>query len=186
MKVLGFDVSSKTLAYALLEYNSCKEIILVDTNYIKPPKEGNIIERLAETRTKVSEIISKYNPDHIAIENIIEFMAGKSSAKTIGTLTSFNRMVGLLAYDHLKRSPELISVMTIRHALKMTKALPKKEDMPMLTANILGITFPFQYKKNGKLKDECGDLADSIAVALYLTLKLTNKLEKMKLDRKFL
>lgn len=73
------------------------------------------------------------------------------------------------------RAPEFYNVMTIRHGLKLTKDLPKKEDMPTLVAQHLGITFPYEYNKLGNVKVESMDKADGMAVALYQALSLSGK-----------
>src|ERR1035437_2829985 len=179
-RLLGFDVSSTTLAYAVLEINEDKSIQFISSNYIKPNKDGSIIERLADTRNQIKKVIEDIKPDYIAIEDIVQFMAGASSAKTIIMLTSFNRMVGLLAYDFLNGSPELFSVMTIRHGLKLNKIFPKKQEMPELVAKHLGITFPYEYSKKGKAIVENEDKADAIAVALYYAFVLTERIKPKK------
>jgi hypothetical protein len=70
--------------------------------------------------------------------------------------------------------------MTIRHGLKLNKELPKKEDMPELVSKHLGIKFPYEKNKNGKIKIENYDMADSVGVALYCSLLLTNKVKRKK------
>lgn len=176
-KVLAFDVSSTTIGWCVLEIDGIN-INFVYADYIKPLKKGLIIERVANTRNKIQDLINKVQPDYIAVEDIIQFMAGQSTAKTIIMLTTFNRMIGLCAYDYLKRSPELFSVMSIRHGLKTGTVLPKKEDMPELVAKHLGITFPYQYNKKGKVKVESFDMADGVAVALYYAFILTDKIKR--------
>lgn len=179
--ILGFDVSSTCIGYCHLEVDEdSNKIRFISCNYIKPIKKGNIIERLAHTRDKIISILEKVEPDIIAIEDIIQFMSGASTAKTIITLTSFNRMISLLAYDYLSSSPQMYSVMTIRHGLKLNKILPKKEDMPELVSKHLGIKFPYEKNKNGKIKSENYDMADGVAVALYSALLFTNKLNRKK------
>jgi Holliday junction resolvasome RuvABC endonuclease subunit len=181
-KVLGFDVSSTTIGYCVLEIDDDNKINYKSMSYLKPIKKGTIIERIVDTRNKIQDIINDVKPDYIGVEDIIQFMKGKSTAKTIIMLTTFNRMICLLAHDHLQRSPELFSVMTIRHGLKMGKDLPKKEDMPELVAKHLGITFPYVYKtskKKGKtIAVESEDMADGVAVALYLSFVLTEKVKR--------
>jgi Holliday junction resolvasome RuvABC endonuclease subunit len=180
--VLGFDVSSKTIGWCVLEINDQGKIKFVKAHYVKPPKKGHIIERLADTRDQIQKIIGDVKPDYIGIEDIIQFMAGKSTAKTIITLTAFNRMVGLLAHDYLERAPELFNVMSIRHGLKTGKVLPKKEDMPKLVSKHLKIKFPYEYiakgKYKGNIKEESVDVADGIAVALYYAYVLTGKINR--------
>ncbi len=166
--ILGFDASSTTIGYCVLTLDDTNNSIsFVKAGYIKPLKKGTIIERIVDTRNKVQKVIVDAQPDHIAIEEIIQFMKGKSTAKTIIMLTTFNRMICLTSYDYLGNSPTLYSVMTIRHGLKTGKELPKKEEMPALVAQHLGITFPYEYNKKGNIKVESYDKADGVAVALY-------------------
>jgi len=174
-RVIGFDVSSSCIGYSVLDYDetNCK---LFDSGYLNPLKTGTIVERIVDTRNKIKVIINRYKPDDIGIEEIIQFMKGKSTAKTIIMLTTFNRMICLCAHDYLGKSPQLFSIMTIRHGLKFGKELPKKEDMPELVSKHLGITFPYEINKNGKLKVENYDRADGIAVGLYYTFLLMGKI----------
>lgn len=175
--LLGFDISSTTIGWCVLEFDETNgKIKLVHANYIKPLKDGSIIERIVDTRNKVKTVIEQFKPDYIGIEDIIQFMKGKSTAKTIIMLTTFNRMISLAAYDYLQKSPELFSVMSIRHGLKIEKVFPKKEDMPELVAKHLGITFPYETNKKGKIKVESFDMADGMAVALYYAFVLTGKI----------
>lgn len=177
-KVLGLDVSSTTIGYCLLEITEDNQIKFDHCNYLKPIKKGTIIERIVDTRNKIKAIIEKHKPDLIAIEDIIQFMKGQSTAKTIITLTTFNRMICLLANDYLGHPPELFSVMSIRHGLKTNNIFPKKEDMPELVAKHLGITFPYELNKKGNIKVESYDMADGVAVALYYAFVLSGKIIK--------
>lgn len=178
-RVLGFDVSSTTIGYCVLDIDDKDNIKFVMCNYFKPSKKGSILERIISTREKINGIMSKYQPTHIGIEDLIKFMP-KSTATTVVVLTTFNRMVCTAVYDYLKGYPELLNVMTIRHGLKTGSDLPKKEDMPELVAKHLGITFPYEYDKKGKVKEESRDMADGVAVALYYALVLTGKTKKSK------
>lgn len=180
MRVLGIDCSSTTIGYCVLDIDLNNIITFDRAGYIKPLKKGSIIERIVDTRNKIQDLIKAVQPDHIGIEEIIQFMRGASTAKTIIMLTTFNRMVALTAYDCTNQSPEFFSVMSIRHALKLNKKFPKKEDMPELVAKHLGITFPYELNKNGKVKVENYDKADGMAVALYHTFILTKKVKRKK------
>jgi len=177
--ILGFDVSSTTIGIGILNWDeSSNDIKYVSMNYIKPIKDGSIIERIVDTRNKIQKILADTKPDYIAIEEIIKFMKGKSTAQTIIMQATFNRMIGLVSYDYLGRAPELFNVLSIRHGIKINKTFPKKEDIPDLVAKHLGITFPYEYKKTGKLKVENGDKADGMAVALYYAFLLSGKIVK--------
>jgi Holliday junction resolvasome RuvABC endonuclease subunit len=186
-RVLGIDCSSTTIGWCLLEIDGYS-ISMMQSGYIKPPKKGHIVERLAQTRAQIQQVIEQYRPNHVGIEEIVSFMKGASTAKTIIMLTTFNRMASLVAYDITQKLPEFFSVMSIRHGLKLNKALPKKEDMPELVAQHLNIQFPWEYNKKGKPKPENCDRADGMAVALYyamiLTGKLKSKVKKIKKIKK--
>lgn len=179
MKIIGWDASTTTTAWAILDVNiDSGSISYVDSGYFKPQKTGTIFERLDHSRKEVKKILEIHKPDAAAIENIIEFMKGHSTAKTVIALSVFNRNIGMTLYDYLGKSPELYNVMSIRHALKLTKTLPKKQEMAGLVAHHLGITFPYAYGKKGKVLVENEDVADAIAVALYYAFVLTGKKKK--------
>jgi Holliday junction resolvasome RuvABC endonuclease subunit len=185
--VLGLDVSSTTVGWCILDINlKTKDVKFIKCSYLKPNKKGTIFDRLELLKKDILIILKTYKPVYVAIEEITQFMPRFSSANTIITLAVFNRMVGLTVKEYTGKNPEMVSVMAIRHALKQTKELPKKEDMPELVKNTLGIIFPYEYKKNGKMKVENEDMADACAVALYFAFKLTNRLEKIKTARDLL
>jgi Holliday junction resolvasome RuvABC endonuclease subunit len=166
-RVIGFDVSSTTLAWATVDYD-IGSITLFDCGYIKPIKTGTIIERLADTRNKVEAVIEQYQPDEIAIEDIVQFMPKQSSAITVITLAVFNRMVGLCSYDYLGNPPDMLNVMTIKHCIRKQaglKKIPAKEDIPELLKKVAGLITPQVIGKKGKVKDETFDMSDAIAVA---------------------
>lgn len=182
-KILGFDCSSTTVGWGLIEYDDQFNILDVKCDHFKPTKDGSIFERLEFVRTEVNKIISLHQPDNIVIEDIVKFMARASSAQTIITLAVFNRTIGMTCYDALKKDPELMSVMTIRHKIKEDKIIPKKEEIPERLEKILGINFPYLINsKNLKVKEESYDRADGLAVATawFLIKKTPAKVKKAK------
>jgi Holliday junction resolvasome RuvABC endonuclease subunit len=182
--ILAFDVSSTTIGWCALNWDEANDIQFHQAGYIKPVKKGPIIDRIVDTRNQVKKIIDDIKPDFMAVEDIIKFMKGKSSAQTIIMLATYNRMVCLAAHDYLGHAPTLYNVMTIRHGLKTGKDLPKKEDMPALVSRHLGITFPYEYiakgKNKGGIKVESYDKADGVAVALYHAFVLSGKVKRKK------
>jgi hypothetical protein len=178
MRILGLDVSTSTIGVGCLDVSG-PDIFVVSIDHYKPPKDGDVFERLDKTRKAMKNIIKSFQPDIIAIEDIIQFMGAGSSAATIIALAQVNRTVGLVAYDFLKRtSPRLLSVMAVRHGIKLTKDLPSKEDIPELIEKRLGIEFPYVINKKGKIAPESNDRADGAAVALYVALEQTGQLYK--------
>lgn len=177
-KILGIDCSSTTIGCCVLHIDDNNNISCQDLIYIKPNKKGNLIERLYETREELKKYIEKIQPDEIVVEEIISFIKGKSTAQTIIMLTTFNRMACLLAYDFLKKSPQLFNVLSIRHGIKLSPTLPKKEEIPDILEKRLNFKFPFILDKKNKIKAESYDMADAGAVTLYYALKLTDNLYK--------
>lgn len=171
MKILGFDVSSTVTAYCVMEVDN-KKITSITHGFFKPKKTGTIFERLNDLILNITKIVQEHNPDYVAIEDIAKFMAGKSTANTIIMLALFNRQVGLTCFN-LGKKPELYNVLQIRHCIKLTKACPKKEEVPSILEQRLNIKFPY-VMKNNKIKQESYDIADAYAVALTFIIK--NKL----------
>jgi crossover junction endodeoxyribonuclease RuvC len=179
MKILGLDISSSVIGWSILEIIDNK-ISLIAYGFYEPKKTGNIIEELSLTRKDIKNIIEMHKPDHIAIEQLIEFMKGASGSKTIIKLASYNRMISLVAYDYLNSIPYIYNVLSIRHGIKFGKKLPPKEDVPNVVAKHLKIKFPFIYKKNKSIDKRSYDQADAMAVALYHSFILTGKIIKKK------
>jgi len=173
MRILGLDISSQTIGFSVLETTDDIPKVVV-CSFFKPPKNGTYIERLAQTRSKIIEILNEYRPDTIAIEQITQFMQGRSTAKTIIALARFNCCIGLACYDFNNQSPEFYSVMAIRHGIKLNKKLPDKLEIPELVASRLKIKFPYVFmkKKTDKIAVESFDAADSLAVAYHHYMKL--------------
>lgn len=186
--VLGFDVSSSCIGYCQLQVDETLGTVkFISCGYIKPIKKGDIIDRVVHTRNKIKEIIEKIKPDYIGIEDIIQFMKGHSTAKTIIMLTTFNRMIGLTSYDYLGRSPNLFSVMTIRHFIKKQakmKLLPKKEDLPEILEGLLNIKFDWEFNKNGKIKIENYDKSDAVCCAYYCAMNVAMPIKNTKIKGK--
>ena len=184
IKLMGLDISSTTIGISIIEtdeeFNNSK---LIYCDHIKPIKVGNIFERIKDTQNKIKSIIEKHSPNFISIENIIQFLGGGSTAKTIISLATYNRSVGLTCYDFLGRAPMLYNVNSIRAKLRLTDERLKKKDMPGVVEKHLGIIFPYVIKK-GKIAAESEDRADSASVALYSIIDIKSTLENLKLDKK--
>jgi Holliday junction resolvasome RuvABC endonuclease subunit len=173
MRILGLDISSSCIGYGCIDANlEDHTLSAVEIDHYKPMKDGDLFERLAQTRKDMKRLFKRLKPDCIAIEDIIQFMGKGSSANTIIVLAQFNRMIGLTAYDYLKEPPSLYAVISIRSGIKLDKKLPPKEDVPEVVAKWLGVDFPYVLNKKGKQSSESNDRADGTAVALHHALRL--------------
>ena len=172
---MGIDVSTTTIGWCILDYTSGQKRKLINCSFYKPSKKGNLFEKLDQTRKDIERVVQKYKPDYIAIEDLIKFMRGRSSATTIINLSVFNRMIGLMAYDFLGRPPDLFNVLSIRHGIRREvgeKKLPAKEDLPKHISILLDIDYPWIKDKKGKIKMESYDVSDAMCVAYYCSLML--------------
>ena len=176
---MGVDASTTTVGIAIIEYDGYTKN-LIHHEYYKPDKTNGILEMLRLARAHILKLFGKYKVQEFVIEDYVRFMKGASSASTVIPLAILNMTLRLGILD-LGITPEALNVLKIRHALKLTKALPKKEDIPELVAQHLGITYPWLYKINKKTKqqvvmEESYDVADAIAVALaWAKLQTTPK-----------
>jgi Holliday junction resolvasome RuvABC endonuclease subunit len=184
--ILGLDVSSTTIGWSVLDTVTTPPT-LVKCGYIKPPKDTTIFSSLGQVRTDIQILLDSYQPNVVAIEDIVQFMQGQSGAKTIIKLAIYNRFVGMVCSDHRHVEPSLLNVNSIRSKIRVGKDRPKKEDIPSVVEHHLGITFPWQYKFNKRTKTnevmvESYDIADGIAVALayHLGARPILKVKKAK------
>jgi Holliday junction resolvasome RuvABC endonuclease subunit len=154
-----------------------REPILVSHGHIKPlDSRSNIFVRLQDAYEKISNLCQDINPTHVAIEDIVFYMKGRSSAKTISTLAVFNRIIGTCVYMHTGIIPKLMSVGTIRKLIRDTcprvNSQFKKEEIPEIIRNNLEPEFHNIINRNGNISNETYDEADGIAVAWAYSIEL--------------
>jgi hypothetical protein len=167
---LGFDVSSSCVGYGVLKQHDDGRLEVVAIGHFQPVKE-NIFDNLLDTKTHINEILHKYRPTDIAIEDILLFIKSKSSANTITLLSMFNRTVCLCCYEFLKSTgsknyPRLMDVKTIRETLSLDGEHVEKEDLPAILGKRLGINFPIIYNRKKNIDVKTYDQSDGMAVCL--------------------
>lgn len=167
---MGLDASTTTTGVAIIDYVDGYIPTLIYHNYYKPDKTNGMLDMLHKAREHILNLFGKYKVQEFVIEDYIKFMKGSSSANTVIPLAILNMTLRLAILD-LGITPEALNVLKIRHTIKLTKVLPKKEDIPELVAKHLGIPYPWLYKINKRTKqqqimEESFDVADSVAVGL--------------------
>lgn len=187
MRILSFDASTTTVGVSLLAQELGQPINLEYSDFFKPPKDGELFARFKAVKDFVIELIDKLNPDEIVIEDFIPFMKA-SNSKTIILLATFNRMVGMAIYEKTGKSPKMINVLALRHALKLSPELPSKDQIPELVAHHLDTNFPYVYitggKKKGQISEESYDIADAVALGLGYLIKPELAIKKEKKPKK--
>jgi Holliday junction resolvasome RuvABC endonuclease subunit len=168
-KILGFDISSSTIGYGLIEYDE-NNIKISEYGHLKPPgsDKGTLAFRALSASKLLKDLLLKINPDYVAFEDYANrFSEGRSSARTIIVLSVFNEVSAMTCLQTLGFEPVKYPAVTIRSSLSKIngqKITSKEEAFNFITTNYSD--FKLRHKKTGKIKDECFDEADAIAVAL--------------------
>tara|TARA_B100001094_G_scaffold333399_1_gene411491 strand:- start:15095 stop:15664 length:570 start_codon:yes stop_codon:yes gene_type:complete len=168
-KVIGLDISSSTVGWAVLAYDK-NNYKLEEYGHIKPLKsnKGSLSVRAADYLDKITNFLPKKSPDSVAIEAYAnKFSKGRSSARTIIVLSVFNEITSVGSIKSIGIEPDSYAVSTIRSILSKiagNKISSKEEAFDFILNHF--DDFKIRKKRTGNIKDECFDEADAIAVAL--------------------
>lgn len=195
-RILGLDVSTKTIGVALFEDTGKLLELTHITPKIKPKPKGSLELLIKKADTFEKEFLQKYSDFDIEKVFIEEPLLGSNNVNTVGTLLKFNGMISRAVYDVLNVVPNFISSYDARkYAFPelMDKRTHKKDGTP-LTQSVISRNepvlfggYPFDidkkmviwekvsdresqivwlYDKNMKLKKENFDMTDAYAVVL--------------------
>jgi len=169
-KVLGLDVSTKTIGFALFDIQTQQLLELTHVSPTPKPKVENKIEELMLKSNIFREKLLAYvgmGITHVIIE---EPLLNSNNVYTVGTLLRFNTLVCKEVYDILGVVPEFISTYNSRkfafpHLVQpnvvIWEQVSKRE--PQIVWN---------YTKNNTLKKENFDSSDAYSAALgYMKMK---------------
>jgi hypothetical protein len=181
-KILGLDISTKVIGFALFDINSSKLLELTHFSpKIKPLPESKIEELLMK-----SDGFKKHleNYKNIGIKNIIieEPLLQSNNIYTVGTLLRYNTLILRACVDVFNIVPTFISTYNARKyafpdlVSKNDKGknvlfggLPKTIDKKHIIWEHVNDVCPevkWLYDKNGKLKKENYDMADAVATVI--------------------
>ena len=173
-KILGLDISSATIGWALLEASD-SYVELSCYGAIKPPKStsGSLAYRANEAGKAVSDLIEEKSPEIVVIESYAnKFPSGRSTARTIIVLSVFNETIAISALNKLGKDPERMAVVTIRSQLSKfcgKKISSKEECFDFICSSFS--SFKKRKNKAGNMAKEVYDEADAIAVAFAFLVK---------------
>jgi hypothetical protein len=195
-RVLGLDVSTKTIGVSLFDDNGKLLELTHITPKIKPKPESPLELLIKKADTFELEFLQKYADFEIEKVFIEEPLLRSNNVNTVGTLLRFNGMICRAVYDVLNVVPEFISSYDARkYAFPelMAKRTTKRDGTPLTEAAIEknkpvlfgGHKFDVDkkmviwekvsdrepqivwlYDKNMKLKKENFDMTDAYAVVL--------------------
>jgi len=176
-KVLGLDVSTRTIGWALFDIQT-KE--LLELTHFSPVIKPKVDDKIQELLMKVDAFEEKLNGyKNLGITKVVieEPLLNSNNVWTVGTLLRYNSMITKSIYDILGIVPNYISTYNSRkfawpdlvqqndkgkHVL--FGGLPKDIDKKELIWKKVSNQEPqitWLYTKNNTLKKECFDMSDS-------------------------
>lgn len=187
-KILGLDVSTKTIGMALFDMSSRD---LLELTHISPrpkPIPDNKMEELFTKSATFRKKLEEYKGLGIIKCVIEEPLLNSNNAYTIGTLLRYNTLISKEVYDVLGIVPEYVSTYESRKRAfpelvqKNEKGkyvlfggYPKDCDKKQIVWELVAKREPqiqWLYTRNNTLKKENFDMSDSYTVVLsYLNTK---------------
>jgi Holliday junction resolvasome RuvABC endonuclease subunit len=167
--ILGLDISTSITGYTILDDNG----VVVECDHIDLKNFEDTFSKAENVDLKLNLLFQKYKIESVWIEESLQmFSMGKSSAKTIATLTKFNGIVSWVIYDRFSIVPKYIPSISARKlcGIKMEKGKKGKECvMEHMGKNEKW--FQIEYTKKDNIKPYCYDRADSWVIAMAGHLK---------------
>jgi RNase H-fold protein (predicted Holliday junction resolvase) len=181
-KVLGLDVSTKTIGWALFDMISGELLELTHISPVPKPKEENKIKELFMKAEIFKQKLVEYKNLGITKVIIEEPLLNSNNVYTVQTLLRFNTLISKEIYDTLGVVPEYISTYNSRkfafpdlvkendkNKFVLFGGLPKDIDKKMIIWELVAKREPqikWQYTKNQTLKKENFDMSDAYTCCL--------------------
>ena len=189
-KILGLDVSTKTIGFAVFDITGAKLLELTHFSPKIKPQPEDKIEELLKKADAFGKHLEEYKNIGITRVIIEEPLLNSNNVYTVATLLRYNTMILKLCYDILGVTPTFISTYNARKFAfpdlvgqneKGRKVLfggyPRdinKKEVIWQHVNSLFPEAKWLYDKNGKLKKENFDMADSITCVIgYFNMNRT-------------
>ncbi len=158
MIIVGFDPGIATLGYGVIKTEKRLKPQMIDYGIVSTPKEENLAVRLAMLEKGIKQIIEKFKPDEIAVEELF-------FAKNVKTAISVAHARGVILLTAIKECGKIFEYtpLQIKQALTGYGRADKNQIQQMVKTmlGLKGIPRP-------------DDAADALAVALCHSQ--TNKL----------
>ena len=181
-KVLGLDISTKTIGWALFDLHSQNLLELTHVSPVIKPKYEDKIEELMYKVDAFEEKLKNYQDLGITKVIIEEPLLNSNNVWTVGTLLRYNSMISRSIYKVLGIVPKYISTYNSRKYAwpdlvqendkgkrVLFGGLPKDIDKKEIIWNKVSDKEPqivWLYTRNNTLKKECFDQADAYTCVL--------------------
>lgn len=161
MVIVGFDPGLATLGYGVIEIDGRRKPTMLDYGIISTPKDENLAVRLCMLEKGVKQVIDKYKPDEIAIEELF-------FAKNVKTAIAVAHARGVILLTANKECGRIFEYtpLQIKQALTGYGRAEKNQIQAMVKTFL-----------NLKAIPKPDDAADALAVAL--THSRTNRLSEL-------
>ena len=181
-KVLGLDVSTKTIGWALFDMRTQELLELTHVSPRPKIKTENKIEELLSKADVFKSKLEEYK--HLGITKVIieEPLLNSNNIYTVQTLLRYNSFVTKNIYDVLGLVPEFISTYNSRKfafpqllqlndkgKMVLFGGLPKDIDKKQIIWDLVAKREPqitWQYTRNNTLKKENFDQTDAYCAVL--------------------
>jgi hypothetical protein len=176
-KVLGLDISTKTIGWSLFDIQTQKLLELTHVSPVIKPKPEDKVEELLGKVDAFEEKLQEYKDFGITKVVIEEPLLNSNNVWTVGTLLRYNSMITKSIYDILGIVPNYISTYNSRKFAwpelvqdngkgkkVLFGGLPKDVDKKELIWQKVSEAEPqivWLYTRNNTLKKECYDQADA-------------------------
>ena len=181
-KVLGLDVSTKTIGWALFDIQTQQLLELTHVSPVPKPKEENKIKELLLKSGIFRAKLNEYKNLGITKVIIEEPLLNSNNVYTISTLMRYNTLICKEVYDILGIVPEFISTYNSRknafpelvqkndkNKFVLFGGYPKDCDKKQIIWELVSKREPqiqWQYTKNNTLKKENFDQTDAYTCVL--------------------
>ena len=181
-KVLGLDVSTKTIGWSLFDIETGNLLELTHISPVPKPKVENKIEELLLKGKIFREKLQSYVGMGLQYVVIEEPLLNSNNVYTVSTLMRFNTLICKEVYDVLGVVPEFISTYNSRkfafpHLVQendkgkfvLFGGLPKDIDKKQVIWDLVAKREPqivWSYTKNNTLKKENFDQSDAYCCVL--------------------
>lgn len=181
-KVLGLDISTKTIGWALFDIKNKELLELTHVSpIVKEKYDDKIQELLLKADVFKTKLVEYVN---IGITKVVieEPLLNSNNLYTIGTLLRFNSFITKIIYDELGIVPEFISTYDSRKfafpelvkqndkgKFVLFGGLPKNIDKKQIIWDLVSRREPqitWLYNKKNLIKKECYDMSDAYTCVL--------------------
>ena len=160
---MGLDISTSITGYTIIDSDG----VVVVCEHIDLTKIDGFLNKASLCQSNFTKLFQKYPISSVYIEESLQmFSMGKSSAKTLSTLTKFNGVLSWIIFNDFLIAPNHIPAISARKlcGVKLEKGKRGKECViEHMKAN--ESWFQIDYTKTGNIKPYIYDRADSFIIA---------------------